>query len=154
MLACIESGRMLFTARRGNSEPGDWNNFELHENAARLYQIMDKYDCALFMDKCRQALVGHAKYCLDDGWDDEGFMAQHYEEIASWYGGEYPEELYPVLAEVWRKFSTMNRACPKLDAAIKGDPALAVAIAKSYRARLYLVADNVAATKEALETSV
>lgn len=150
---------MYFTASRGcASDPDAWNTFELHEDVASLYQLMDKYDCAEFKEQCRQILADQVKFCIDGSawgsWGDSELMEHHYEELASWYGGEYPEGLYPVLAEVWRKFAAMDIPCPKLDAIIEGNPALVLAIAKSYRTKLNLVEDNVAATKEALETSV
>lgn len=157
---CIIAGEMFFTdPLRAYGDANGWSTFELNNNAARRYQLMDKYDCAEFKDKRRQALANQAKMCIDPrrchgSWNDSQFMEHHYDEISSWYGGEYPEDLYPVLAEVWRKFSAMNLPCPKLDAVIEGNPALALAIAKSYRDKLNRVADNVAATKETLKTSI
>lgn len=107
-----------------------------HTLLANVYILLDKYDCEDFKPECREALVQTIASCLEIGYNDGRIVEMHYNKIAGMYGGTYPEDLYPVIAETWRMFSSMDRPCPELDRLIEGDPALTLAVAKSYRARL------------------
>lgn len=107
-----------------------------YEQIVEVYELLDKYDCEDFKPGCRQMLSRSLRAGLDASWDVDDFITRHYEQVAEENEGEFPERLYPILAEAWRVFATMGRPCPKLTAVIDGNHELTMAIAEIYRAEL------------------
>lgn len=134
LVHCILEGEMI-------SVPDAMVNWDLedpiepHEMTIELYRLMDKYDCEAFKSDCREALARYTRPLLDT-WTAKEFMEQHVQVLEATNAGKYPEDMYHVLAEAWRVFATRIQACAQLDAMIKDNPKISMAVAKCYRAKL------------------
>lgn len=150
LMRCIETGKMIELPHEA-FDLGQADANDHHTAIVALYHLLDKYECPEFKVDCRQLLSDCVKFCMLESWGAKEFMRLHYDKTSSLNGGHYPKELYPLLAEAWRVMAAMSRPSAELDALIEGDPALTLAIAKCYRARLGCGMGAVAGAKQLME---
>lgn len=131
---CILDGGMISVPKQAHLfDKGD--AIEHHAATVELYRLMVQYDCADFKPDCQKALAHCVRPCLDI-WTPDEFLEEHFDLLECTADCKYSEGLYPVLAEAWRIFATRNQPCGQLEATIKSEPEILLAIAKYYHAKL------------------
>lgn len=133
LMYCLLDGRMI--AVEQTHLFGTEDAIEFHAATVELYRLIDKYDCEDFKPDCRKALARCVRPCLEI-WTPDEFIEEHIDPLERNSECKYPEGLYPILAEAWRVFATRHEPCAQLDAMIKSNPEISLAIAKCYRAKL------------------